>query len=80
MHNSDPDVSNMTPCGFGTRNSLPAMQWWRRGIAAQGEPSVVFAVTTYETEGARSDAYLAAVEPKVVPPATESASAASVAV
>lgn len=79
MHNSNPDVSNMKPCGFGSREGLPAMQWWRRGVAARGEPAVVFAVTTYETEAARSRAYLAAVEPKVVPLATESASAASVA-
>lgn len=35
----------------------PAIEWWRYGVAAKGEPSVVTEVREYPDEQARFDAH-----------------------
>ena len=56
---------NMRPCGLGTKDGQLSIQWCRHGIAALGEPSTVYAVTTYDSEVSRSAAYFEATERRV---------------
>lgn len=51
---------NMKLGSFGTRNGVPAIQWWRYGEAAKGEPPVVTVVTEYPDTASR-DAVVAGV-------------------
>jgi hypothetical protein len=74
MQISNPDISNMRPCGFTTENSLPAIQWWRAGDVSKGEKHIVVALTAYATEAERTIAYQAtkssatvAVQPALAP-------------
>jgi hypothetical protein len=48
-------------CGRGP-TGLPAIEWWRHGVAAAGEPSVVSTVQEYPTERARDEAVLSHFE------------------
>lgn len=41
---------------------LPAIEWWRHGVAAAGEPSVVSTVQEYPTEHDRDEAVFAPTE------------------
>lgn len=69
MQQDTPNIDNMRPCGFGQgRNGLPAIQWWRNGVAAAGERSIVTAVTEYPDIEARDRAYFEAVERRNAPP------------
>ena len=47
--------------GFTGRGptGLPAIQWWRHGAAAAGEPSIVTTLQEYPSEQARDAAVLA---------------------
>jgi hypothetical protein len=36
-------------CGFGEKDGLPAIQYWRYGIAAKGEPRIVLSLQTFPT-------------------------------
>jgi hypothetical protein len=66
MQISNPDISNMRPCGFTTEDSLPAIQWWRAGDVSNGEKHIVVALTTYATEAERAVAYQATKAPAAV--------------
>lgn len=41
---------------------LPAIQWWRHGVAAAGETSVVTSIQEFPTEAARDAAVAAHLE------------------
>ncbi len=46
----------MKPGAWGTADGELAIEWWRYGQAAKGEPSIVTEVRTYATEVERVDA------------------------
>jgi hypothetical protein len=51
----------MKPGKFGTGpNGKPAIEWWRHGVAAKGEPSVVTEVREYADEQAQLEAFSSA--------------------
>lgn len=47
----------LKPGEWGTQGGMPSIAWWRRGVAARGEPSVVQVVRTYASEGERFEAH-----------------------
>lgn len=50
----------LKPFKFGQGPSgKPAIEWWRHGVAAAGEPSVVTVVREYESDAARQGALFA---------------------
>lgn len=50
----------MKPGTWGTGpTGKPAIVWWRPGVAARGEASVVTEVREYPTEAARDEAFYA---------------------
>lgn len=53
-------------------NGKPAIQWWRYGVAAAGEPSVVTEVREYETERDRFLAFNCEGAPQQAPDSARS--------
>lgn len=47
----------LKPGEWGTQGGMPSIAWWRRGVAARGEPSIVQVVRTYASEGERFEAH-----------------------
>lgn len=47
----------MKPGEWGFRDGKPSIVWWRYGVAAHGEPSIVKEVRTYRNEDERFEAH-----------------------
>jgi len=62
MQHVSQNGQKMRPCALSTKDGQPAIQWWRHGIAAEGEPSTVYEVTVYPTEKDRDAAFFGVAE------------------
>lgn len=51
------DLAGFRPGEWGTTDGLPSIAWWRHGVAAEGEPSVVRRVQAYACDADRMAAY-----------------------
>lgn len=63
IHTPVAALAGYKPGEWGTKDGLPAMVWWRYGVAHRGEPQIVSVVQTYPTEADRFAAYEASAGP-----------------